>query len=276
MLDLIVNADDFGINDKVNEEILRSFRYGILRSASIMANGNSFIEAVNIAKDYKLDIGIHIALVNGKSLNDPFRISSLIDKQDKFYDNSKKFLVKYFLGKILLEDVKKEVSLQIERVMDYRLKITHIDSHQHLHLLPNILEIIKDFAKKYSIKFIRFPREKFTSYFLKSCNYQRLGELAAINLACSYIKGKIPHTTDHFVGFFYGGQLNKHNLSELIKSLPAKGTCELMCHPGLSEADRFSRNNYRKCEESKSLIDDEIIKMIKVRHINITSYKDLL
>lgn len=276
MLKLIVNADDFGLNHKINEEILLSYRDGILRSVSIMANGNSFIEAVNLAKEYKMDVGVHIALVDGIPINEPSRISSLIDSEGQFLKDSNSFLKRYLIGKISLDDIKKEFALQIEKAIDHGLKITHLDSHQHLHILPQIFEIAKFFSSKYSIKYIRYPKEKFAIYMLRCCYYKQLCQLAALNFACSLVKKKITFTTDHFVGFFYGGRLNKQNLATLLKSLPSKGTCELMCHPGFSKAKDKNGNNYRKCEEAESLTDDEIKKLVNDRQIKIISYKEIL
>ena len=260
MLKLIVNADDFGLNPKINEEILRSYRDGILRSVSIMANGNSFIEAANLVKDYEMDVGVHIALVDGIPVNEPSRVSSLINSEGQFLKDSNSFLKRYLLGRISLDDIKKEFALQIEKVIDHGLKITHLDSHQHLHVLPQIFEIAKFFSSKYSIKYIRYPKEKFAIYMLKRCYCKQLRQLAALNFACSLVKKKITFTTDHFVGFYYGGRLNKQNLATLLKSLPSEGTCELMCHPGFSiTKNNNNRNNYRKCEEAESLTDNHFV-----------------
>ena len=64
MLKLIINADDFGIDENVNEAISKSFNEGILRSASLMANGKSFNHAVGIIKaNPSLDVGVHLTLV---------------------------------------------------------------------------------------------------------------------------------------------------------------------------------------------------------------------
>ena len=46
---LIVNADDFGFGRGVNDGIALAFKSGILTSTTIMANGDAFDEAVEIA-----------------------------------------------------------------------------------------------------------------------------------------------------------------------------------------------------------------------------------
>src|SRR3989339_560109 len=90
MLKIIINADDFGLNEKVNEGILRSFRNGILRSASLMANGNSFEQAVGIINSNpNLDIGVHLTLVEEKPILDIDKIPTKTDYFTGFYFGGK-------------------------------------------------------------------------------------------------------------------------------------------------------------------------------------------
>ena len=43
---LIVNGDDFGFTEDVNEGIVEAFRHGILTATTLMANGSAFDHAV--------------------------------------------------------------------------------------------------------------------------------------------------------------------------------------------------------------------------------------
>ena len=55
---LIVNADDFGLTEGVNTGIVEAFQKGVLRSASLMANGRAFDDAVRLALENPgLDVG---------------------------------------------------------------------------------------------------------------------------------------------------------------------------------------------------------------------------
>jgi len=58
---LIVNADDFGRSDAVNLGVAEGFRRGIVTSASLVAAGPAFDQAVAIAKEIPaLGVGIHL------------------------------------------------------------------------------------------------------------------------------------------------------------------------------------------------------------------------
>lgn len=279
MLSLIVNADDFGLIEKVNEAILKSYRDGILRSASLMANGKSFDHAVKIIKSNpELDIGVHLTLIEEKPIINADKLPSLLDENGNFHKHAIDFVKKYFSNKISLEEVRNELTAQFEKILDHGVKISHIDSHQHLHILPKILDITIELANHYDIRFIRFPKEKFSSYMfrdLKSIN--RIAQMVALNHFCSKAKEKISCKTDYFTGFYFGGKLNKQNLIALIYDLGFDGVCELMCHPGCTDdPTNYSHRKYRQAEEILALVDREVAELLIKRNIEITSFKNLI
>ena len=100
MLLLVVNADDFGLNEKVNEAILKSYTNGILRSASLMANGQSFDHAIKIIKSNpKLDIGVHLTLVEEKPVLTVDKLPSLLNENGHFHKHAINFYKKIFFRK---------------------------------------------------------------------------------------------------------------------------------------------------------------------------------
>lgn len=278
MLTLIINGDDFGINEKVNEGILKSYRDGILRSTSLMANGKSFDNAVKIIKSNpELDVGVHLTLVEEKPILDTSKLPSLLDENGYFLKRTIDFSKKYFSEKISVDEVRMEFAAQIEKILDYEIKISHIDSHRHLYILPKILDITIELAYKYNIKFIRFPEEIFSAYmFIDIKSIYRLAQMTVLNYFCSKVKEKIPLKTDYFTGFYFGGKLSKQNLLTLINNLPSDGICELMCHPGLfDELTHHSYLNYRRVEEMYALVDGEVLESLMKKNIKITSFKNL-
>lgn len=278
MLALIINGDDFGCSEKVNEGILKSFRYGILRSASLMANGKSFDNAVKIIKlNPELDIGVHLTLVEEKPILDQNKVPSLVVENGDFHKHAIDFYKKYFSEKISFEEVRNELTAQFEKILDHGIKISHIDSHQHLHMLPKILDITIELANNYNIKFIRFPKEKFSGYMFRDLkSIDRIPQMAVINHFCSKAKEKISNKTDYFTGFYFGGKLSKQNFLTLINNLPANGFCELMCHPGLTDdSTNYSHWKYRQVEEMLALVDREVAEVLLKRNIEITSFKNL-
>lgn len=279
MLQFIINADDFGLNDEVNEGILKSFRNGILRSASLMANGNSFDHAVGIIhSNPNLDIGVHLTLVEGKPIMAADKIPSLLNENGNLYTHAIKFTKKYFSEVINLGEAYEELNAQIRKVLDHGINISHIDSHQHIHMLPKILDLIIDLANQYNIKFIRLPKENICVYMFRDLtSLERIAQIATLNYFCSKAEKKIPTKTDFFAGYYFGGKLSKQNLLTLINYLPAEGVCELMCHPGLNhDPINYDQRQYRRVDETLALIDQELAEVIKQKDIEITSFRNLL
>lgn len=66
MKTLILNADDLGMTRGINDAIIRAHRQGILTSATLMATGLEFDDAVAKVKTTPaLGIGCHVVLTGG-------------------------------------------------------------------------------------------------------------------------------------------------------------------------------------------------------------------
>jgi predicted glycoside hydrolase/deacetylase ChbG (UPF0249 family) len=244
-----------------------------------MANGRSFDSAINIIKlNPELDVGVHLSLTQGKPILNFDKVDSLSTKEGYFHNHVIDFSKRYFSSSIALPQVKNEFAAQIEKILDHGIKITHIDSHQHVHILPKILNIVSELAELHKIKYIRFPMEGFKPYMVKKQDsVYRIVQLMALNYFCSKAKGKINLRTDYFSGFYFGGRLNQENLITLINHLPSAGTIELMCHPGfMNNSEDFSESNYRQVEEMYALTNKHVTEILLKKNIEISSFRNLL
>lgn len=278
MLRLIVNGDDFGLTNGMNEGILKCYQSGILTSTSIMAGGDAFESAVTIANENpELDLGIHLTLVAGKPVLNKNKIPSLLNRSGNFFENYKEFSKAYISRRFDQNEIKNELSAQIKKALDAGLQLSHIDSHQHIHCFPKVLGVVIELSKTFGIPIIRFPHEIISPYIMMNIHERRrLFEMFAINSLCLTIRKRIPIKTNYFVGFFAGGRLNKQNLFKIIDHLPSEGTCELMCHPGIFNGsfNPYSFWNYNFEEEVEALTDQEIMNMIHKKGIILSSFKD--
>ena len=274
---LIVHADDLGISKKVNEGILQAHTQGILTSASIVANGAAFEHAIEICNSFPtLDVGVHLTLVEEQPLFNTDVIESLVNGEGRFHYNAKEFAKKYLMGRIRLREVKQELEAQIRKVLSSGINVSHLDSHQHIHMLPKIHEITVEIAKQYGIPAIRSTRERFHSGMLKDRTlFSRLFFLLVLNRIPRQIEDPAVLKTDHFFGFFYSGILNKANLMNVIEYLPSDGTCELMCHPGLDDPQSpYSHWKYSWQDELQALLDRELPGILQKKGVTLISYRD--
>jgi chitin disaccharide deacetylase len=153
-MSLVINADDFGLSESVNNTILMLFKKGIVKSASIIAAGEKFEHAIEISKKNPLlDIGVHLCL------SGPFNIGkdyhTILDPRTNLFFEKSEIIKKLKRLSVAKSEIFEEYSLQIEKVMDNNIRITHLDSHHHLHLYPPSLMSIVKCAKKFKIPYIR-------------------------------------------------------------------------------------------------------------------------
>ena len=147
---LIFNADDFGLTDTDSKRILDSFEKGIVKSTTIVANFVKERDLKRLQQFKDVSTGLHFNLVEGKALGS----YKTLTINNEFLPK-KQFLKKLFLNLINESEIEKELSLQIEYLLNNGIEISHIDSHQNMHYLPSLLKIIIKVAKQYNIDRIR-------------------------------------------------------------------------------------------------------------------------
>lgn len=157
----VLNADDFGLCKAINRAVLESYQSGLLKSTSLAANGEAFEEAVNdiLPKCPELGVGIHLNVVEGLPLCTD--LTTLVNSDGKFNNSYIQLLIKAYnpKEKEFFEELEREFRRQIEKVMS-RTKVTHIDSHVHIHSIPKIFDLVCRLAKEYGIKQVRTQFEK--------------------------------------------------------------------------------------------------------------------
>ena len=276
---LIVNADDFGRHELINKAVEQGFIDGCLRSATLMPGGKAFESAVIIAKRYKeLGVGIHFTLVNGYPVLPPEEIPSLVTEQGVFYDDYALFVKRFVTGRVRLEEVKAELGAQLQKLEQAGLKLTHVDSHQHMHTLPGILGIVLELAKSAGIKAVRAPRAPlFCGEFggigqlIGRWGLGTLAWLAAVNARRENL-----FTTEHFVGIVAGEAVNEHYFMNIIRNLKT-GTTEVMMHPGMDNRVLVPACNWNHDFEAEltAIISSRVRELVTVGHVEITNFRAL-
>ena len=241
MRQIILNADDFGRHALINDAIRRAAADGLLRSASLMAGEPAFAEAVAIAKATPaLGVGVHLTLIDGRPVLPPEEIPSLVDAAGLFRPDHPAFARDYLAGRVRRADIRRELAAQIARVRAAGIVPDHVDSHQHLHVLPGIFPLVLDLAAAAGIRAVRIPRvcvgegNGFLSGGLGDI-IGRLGLYALAGLARRQARRRGFATPDFFAGLVAGAAVTSGYLARLAAELAAglDGTTEVMLHPGM-------------------------------------------
>lgn len=278
---LIINADDFGIHPAVNEAVRKAATEGILTSTSLMAGGDAFDEAVEMARSMpSLGIGIHLTLVGGiKPVLPPSEVPSLTWDNGVFCHDYGKLIVRDLEGKISLSEVYAEWDAQIQKIMNTGLPVTHMDGHQHMHMWPHFYPIARDLAKKYHISCMRVPNED-VLFGMKDGHIIRWAAKNGLSLLSRMhrpdLKKNHIRTNDHFFGMLYGGHLSPERFAKFILQTKP-GITEIMCHPSADTRameDTFHWG-YHGEDELAGLLADINRELIEKKQISLISYRDV-
>lgn len=236
----ILNADDFGMSKAFNKAVLEGYNNGFLTSASLCANGEAFDAAVNdiIPECSNLGVGVHLNIIEKQSLQDFTKTSMLTNLHGEFNHGFIK-LMNLSKNPLFLEQVEKEFRLQIEKVLNYT-KVDHLDSHVHVHAIPEIFEITCKLAKEYGIKQVRTQFEKFYLIpdFKKHLNLKyppNILKVMLLNFLSVQNKGIIEQyglqTNDYIIGVGYTGLMDDKTLYHGLSQIKEDAVVEALIHP---------------------------------------------
>jgi chitin disaccharide deacetylase len=288
MMELIVNADDFGLTRGVNAGVVRAHREGILTSATLMANGDAFDDAVELARaNPSLDVGIHLCLTGGRALASKDLIPSLVDDDGQLPKTLFVLLTRLSSGRIPTRQIEAEFRAQIQRVLDAGIRPTHLDTHKHIHTHPRVMEALGRAANEFKIRCVRKPFEDFrVSLSNRTANgrdntRQVVSAVAAGMTAPLFrllVKSYGLWTPDHFFGLTATGRLSSDEIKGVLIALPP-GKSELMCHPGVCD-DELGRCETRLKREREleldALLDPSVRRTADERGVRLIGYEELM
>ena len=235
---IIVNADDFGRHALINRAVEEGVKRGVLRSATIMAGGAAFDDAAALAlRCPELGVGIHLTLVNGTPVLPPAEIPSLVTPQGAFVDDHTAFAVRLLRGAVNLDEVRAELAAQLRRVEAAGIRPTHADSHQHMHVLPGVIDLVLDLCRAAHIPAMRAPHAP-----LFAGRFGGVGQLIGrtglallAGRAAAKARRRGIRTPDRFAGIVAGEAVDTAALTEIAAHL-GDGITEVMVHPGMDNA----------------------------------------
>ncbi|MEN2490441.1 polysaccharide deacetylase family protein [Flavobacterium sp. B11] len=151
---LIIHADDAGLSHSENQATINTLQNGSVNSYSIMVPCPWFFEMATFAKNNpNYDCGIHLTLTceweNYKfgPILPLSEVSSLVDQNGYFYKTRQDFK-----NNAKPSEIKKELTAQIEKALQFGIQPTHLDSHMcSVGVTPEILEIYKGLGKTYNL-----------------------------------------------------------------------------------------------------------------------------
>jgi predicted glycoside hydrolase/deacetylase ChbG (UPF0249 family) len=248
---IIVNADDLGMNQEVNDATFELMAKGRISSATIMANAPATREAARRAAMFpQCSFGVHLNLTEFEPLTAGPGARLLVDERGRMSRAIGRASARPRLG--LMRAIYAELRAQVECVAALGVHISHIDSHHHVHTRPFVFPAVKAIQRRYGIRRVRLAKNFYSPD--QECSPGLAWKKRAYNWALQSMYAT--RTTDVFTEFltwYHADAARKRSI----------GVIELMVHPGASYA-----------AEETTLLDTDWIARTK-RPLKLISYAQL-
>ncbi len=269
------HADDYGVSYHQSVRILDCQAEGVLNSISVIPNSPKLGECLELLNER--DTGeeirrvLHLNFVEGKPAASVEQVDMLVDETG-FFSLSFVKLLKWSYSKRgegrrrLKEQLKTEIAAQLHNVTgvcDY--KITAIDSHQHYHMIPIVMEALLEVLEeqRLTISEIRIPVDPVKPLLQTPSLWLKVPVINWIKWAILWLhagrnrkrlkkKGiKVPV----FFGIFFTCEMKTEVVQKLLPKYIAyakkrREYLELMFHPGnLTEKEELLDKRSKELEE---------------------------
>jgi predicted glycoside hydrolase/deacetylase ChbG (UPF0249 family) len=299
---LIINADDFGLTAGVNRGIVEAHNGGLVTSTTLMANGPAFDDAVAAARSApRLSIGCHVVLVDGLPVSPTDAVDTLrairSAEPGRFYSSLSAFAARALMGGFDRDQLVAEVVAQIKKIQSAGIQVSHLDTHKHAHVFPEILAALLRAARICGVRAIRnpiVPVKAISARLFKDKRelWKRYSQVRILHTFSRQFRQRTKRagllTPDGVVGVIEtgtretSGPASEGNfgysslLRATLASLP-EGTWEFVCHPGYNDDDlrvAGTRLLDSRDEERRLLTAPDLRQFLDEQKIQVIGYRE--
>lgn len=286
---LIINADDFGMTKGVNDGIIELLKLGTLQSTTVMVNQPYAEECVDLLKIPGISVGMHFNLTEGRPLNDPAKVKSLVDS-DGIFLNKKTLELNAKEGKVSVDEVLLELSAQIEKIQSWiGADLTHFDSHQGLNRIPTVFKALIAYgptAKKYNLGIRTYEkhylRKQGAGLGLVKPSFTKVGKFSPRRIMVEFYLGQKHKQLDKFyrstAGMLVPNSHQSIDAFRLMAQTPSKvnfnRVLEIPCHPAATVEELTNTKLVQsRLDEYELLKSPEFVKLLNVHEF--LNYKQI-
>lgn len=281
---VIFTADDFGLDESVNEAVERAHRNGVLTSASLMVTAPAAADAVARAKRLPgLAVGLHLVLVQGVPALPREEAAPLLGPDGAFLASPAAAGLRYFFSPKARAALAKEIRAQFEAFRRTGLALDHVDGHTHLHIHPTIFALLVEIGRDYGMRAMRVPYER------PLASWRAAGEGLAFRLAASgafapwarHMRAALRRAgvvcNDAICGFHDTGAMVEPLVVRHLEQLAPGTVTEFYCHPATRKSEMLLRQmpGYRNVEELEALTSPRLREVLRRLAITPIAFRDL-
>ncbi len=261
---LIINADDFGWSRDVVDVIIEGHKKRLFTSTTLMATMPAFEYGIKqLRENPDLGAGVHLTLFDGKPVQKPERVPSLINPDTGNFISLEE--AQAVISQFDPVEVYIEFRAQIEKCITYGINPTHLDVHCHpVYTKRKLFETVLKLAKEYSLP-VRSPFGK--DLFRKLSVYTKRSGIPKIlvYLMGHSVRRRIQkaclNCPDYFLDGFTFGDQSYETLKRILSTLP-EGVSELITHPGREDSFRKAEYDVWFDTKTSALLDNSYCKLV--------------
>lgn len=277
---LIINADDGGINEESDDRLIELVCCGAITSISLLANGASIHSMVAKLKGLgsgccpkiqPFGLGLHFNISEGQPLGGPYR--TLCDRDGQFFHPKSEAWQRAADQVFDAQEIATEARLQWQALLDMDLHLDHVNGHNHIQIFAPVAEGLVDAlgAEKIFFRIPEIPSKEPTSMPGFPGRALLGADLkVAIAKAPQVCNWQFPN---RFLGFEFGQEPSMDSLSPLGEG--HRSVTEWMVHPTPSPMSPFSREEKRSLE-IECLCSDEAKSKLSAWGYELMSFGALL
>ena len=277
MKQLIINADDLGLSRGTNRAIADCFARGLVTSTSLLVNMPASSDALRVLREQPdLPVGLHVCLTSGRAVLPPTQVPLLVDNAGRFRHSFVGLwrLLRSRQRAAAVQQIAAEIRAQWQLADSWGVSLNHVDSHQHVHMLPDIFRVVTALANAAGLPLrVSTERLRLASVLVgpKRCTQGITGVLKAVLLAACALRvsalAPAIRRSDRCCGIVHTGRMTSEVLRHLFMRCPA-GVTELITHPRCATdgedsdewnaADRQFLQSPLRCQEYNALLDPQV------------------
>lgn len=247
---LIVTADDFGLDLRVNAAVERAHREGVLTCASLMVSAPAAHDAAERARRLPgLRVGLHLVLADGRATLPAAKIPALVGADGRFGDAMVRDGFRFFFLPTVRRALAREIRAQFEAFAATGLPLDHVNAHKHFHVHPTVLSLILSIGRDFGLRAIRLPFEAHAPWWLAPWIALMRARLARAGVAHN----------DYVIGIARTGGMDEATILEALARLP-DGVGEIYSHPAEAGEGPLtpSMREYRHADELAALVSPRV------------------
>lgn len=240
---LILTADDYGLDEAVNEAVERAHVEGVLTAASLMVAAPAAADAVARARRLpRLGVGLHLVLADGPAASAADAIPALVDAEGRFGDRMVRDGFRFFFSARVRRQLAVEIRAQFTAFRATGLALDHVDAHKHFQLHPTVLGLVLEIGRDFGLRAMRLPFEPGTARWLGPWQGLTRARLRAAGV----------RHNDAMFGLSTTGATDEPALLAALDRLPP-GLSEIYLHPATRRDLTATMASYRHDDELAAL-----------------------